>query len=76
MLNIRGFAIAGFQYLRMLFGADTTKPDRYIIGFVSDILNRRVSAIESLLLLEAASERVGLSVRDVDSYIWNRGARG
>ena len=26
-LNIKGFAIAGFQYLRMLFGADTAKPD-------------------------------------------------
>ncbi len=26
MLDIKGFGIAGFQYLRMLFGADTTKP--------------------------------------------------
>ena len=75
-LNIRGFAIAGFQYLRKLFGADTTKPDKYIIRFISDILNRNVSGIESLHLLEAASERVGIPVRDVDSYIWNRGARG
>ena len=63
-LNIRGFAIAGFQYLRMLFGADTTKPDVHIIGFLSEILNRRVSEVEALRLLEAASERVGLSVRD------------
>lgn len=75
ILNIRGFAIAGFQYLRKLFGADTTKPDIYIKRFISDILNRNVSDIESLHLLEAASERVGISVRDVDSYIWNRGAR-
>ena len=39
-LNIRGFGLAGFQYLRMLFGAQTTKPDIYIRRFVSDILNR------------------------------------
>ena len=74
-LKIKGFKLAGFQYLRKLFGADTTKPDIYIKRFISDILNRNVSDIESLHLLEAASERVGISVRDVDSYIWNRGAR-
>lgn len=75
-LNIRGFAIAGFQYLRMLFGADTTKPDVHIIGFLSDILNRRVSAVEALRLLEVASKSLGLSVRDVDTYIWQIRARG
>ena len=60
----------------MLFGADTTKPDVHIIGFLSDILNRRVSAIEALRLLEAASKSLGLSVRDVDTYIWQIRARG
>ena len=75
-LNISGFAIAGFQYLRMLFGADTTKPDVHIIGFLSDLLNRRVSEVEALRLLEAASKRLELSVRDVDTYIWEMRARG
>ena len=75
-LNIKYFKLAGFQYLRMLFGADTTKPDIHIKGFISDILSRNVSDVESLFLLEAASERVGVSVRAVDKYIWNRGARG
>ena len=74
-LNIRGFGPAGFQYLCILFGVDTTKPDIYIIRFVSDLLNRNVSDLEAHALLKAASERVGLSVRAVDSYIWNRGAR-
>ena len=75
-LNIKGFGIAGFQYLCMLFGVNTTKPDIYIIRFVSELLNRNVSALEARDLLEAASERVGLSVRDVDKFIWKRGARG
>ena len=75
-LNIKYFALAGFQYLRILFGADTSKPDVHIIRFVYKILNRNVSGIEALLLLEAASKRLGLSVRSVDSYIWKRGARG
>ena len=74
-LNVRGFALAGFQYLRMLFGAQTTKPDVYIIRFVSDTLHRKVSDVESLHLLEAASECAGLSVRAVDNFIWKSGAR-
>ena len=74
-LGIRGFKIAGFQYLRMLFGADTTKPDVHIIGFIADALNRRVSAYEALALLEAASKRLGHSVREVDSAIWRSRAR-
>ncbi|MCY3740224.1 MAG: hypothetical protein OXH00_04325 [Candidatus Poribacteria bacterium] len=74
-LNIRGFGPAGFQYLCILFGVDTTKPDIYIIRFVSDVLDRIVSDLEAHALLEAACERLGLSVRAVDSYIWNRGAR-
>lgn len=74
-LNIKGFKLAGFQYLRILFGADTTKPDVHIIRFLSDILNRNISGIEALLLLDAASKRLRLSVRAVDSFIWKEGAR-
>ncbi len=74
-LNIKGFGIAGFQYLRMLFGADTTKPDVHIIRYVSEILDRKVSDIEALHLLEASSGLLGLSVRDVDTYIWDIRAR-
>lgn len=74
-LNIKGFGSAGFQYLCILFGVDTTKPDIYIIRFVSDLLNRNVSDLEAHALLEAACKREGLSVRAVDSYIWKRGAR-
>lgn len=75
-LKIKGFGLSGFQYLRMLFGADTTKPDMHIRGFISEVLGRKVSDFMALTLLEAASERAGLSVRDVDMYIWRSRARG
>ncbi len=74
-LNIVGFGIAGFQYLRMLFGADTSKPDVHIIRFVSNLINRNVSPIEALNLLEASSAYLELSVRDVDTFIWEISAR-
>ena len=72
-LNINGFAEAGFQYLCMLFGVDTVKPDKYILEFVSKLLNRNVSNLEACDLLEEASERVGVSARAVDHFIWKRG---
>ena len=75
-LKIKGFGLSGFQYLRMLFGAETTKPDMHIRGFISEVLGRKVSDLTALVLLEAASERACLSVRDVDKYIWRSRARG
>ncbi len=75
-LNIRGFALASFQYLRKLFGADTAIPTVHTRGFISEVLNRNVSDLTALVLLETASERAGLSTRDVDSYIWRRRTRG
>ena len=74
-LNIKGFGIAGFQYLRMLFGADTTKPDVHVIKFVSKLLDRNVLAHEALNILEVSSAQLEHSVRDVDEYIWKISAR-
>lgn len=74
-LGIKGFKLAGFQYLRMLFGADTTKPDVHIRRFIAEALNRRISPSKALALLEAASERLSVSVREVDSAIWRSRAR-
>lgn len=74
-LRIKYFKLAGFQYLRMLFGADTVKPDVHIIRCLSELLSRNISPIESIYVLETASRNAGLSARSVDKYIWNRGAR-
>jgi hypothetical protein len=75
-VGVSGFGIAGFQYLRMLFGADTTKPDTHIISYVSDAVGRPVSDIEALQLLEAAAPLCSIRVRDADTLIWERRARG
>ena len=71
--NINRFAFAGFQYLCMLFGVDTVKPDKYIIEFVSKLLSRKVSDRKAHALLEAACEQVGVSARAVDKFLWKRG---
>jgi hypothetical protein len=73
--TIRGFGLAGFQYLRMLFGANTTKPDLYIRKFVESCIGRLASPVKTLQLLEEAAQRTGIRLRDLDTTIWEIGAR-
>jgi hypothetical protein len=86
-LGIRGFGLSGFQYLRMLFGADTTKPDLRIRQWVSKAIGRHVtftkadsghlvSDLRALALMEGATRALGLSLRDADATIWELLARG
>jgi hypothetical protein len=75
-LGIRGFGLAGFQYLRMLFGANTTKPDIRICQWVAAAVGHPVSPIQALQLLEAAAPEAGASLRDADTTIWEKLARG
>ena len=73
--RIRGFALAGYQYLRMLFGANTTKPDVHICRYVSRCVGHTVSDLEALALLEGASTISGVRLRDLDTTIWETSAR-
>jgi len=75
-VGVRGFGPAGFQYMRMLFGAQTTKPDVHIKRFVSQIVGRNVNELQALELLEQASAKAKLPLREVDGAIWEAGARG
>lgn len=74
--NIRGFALSGFQYLRLLFGADTVQPDIHLHRRMAQWLGHPVSATRALELLEAAAPQAGLRLRDLDATIWDAGARG
>lgn len=71
--RIKGFGVAGFQYLRMLFNAETVKPDVWIKRFVSAHVGRNVSDLKALELLEMAAPLAGVrSLRDLDTTIWER----
>jgi len=74
-VGVPGFGLAGFQYLRMLFGAQTTKPDVHIVGYVSKVLGRTVSDIGALYTLERAAEIANLPLRWLDAAIWTQSAR-
>ena len=75
-LGIRGFGLAGFQYLRMLFGANTTKPDLHIWRYVAKCIGHEVSPTQALLLLESAASKAPVLLRDLNTTVWERSARG
>ena len=70
-LNIKGVWIATFQWLRMLFGADTSKPDVHIMNFINDTIDQKLSESECVLLIEGVALHLEVSERDVDGAIWN-----
>jgi hypothetical protein len=75
IVAVRGFGLSGFQYMRMLLGVQTTKPDVHVIRFVSKAVGHKVNDVAALTLLEDAAEKAGLPLREVDGAIWNTGAR-
>lgn len=74
-ISIPGFKLAGFQFMRMVFGADTVKPDVHVINYVSEAIGRRVSDKASIKMLEDAAHQLGMSVRSIEQKLWRIGAR-
>ena len=74
-LNIKGCRIACFQWLRMLFGADTAKPDVHIVNFLSENLGKKVSKIEAVYLMEKSASRASISTQLIDHLIWRMKAK-
>jgi hypothetical protein len=73
-IGIKGFKISGFQYLRMLFGAQTAKPDVHLINYVSEIIGYKIDDIQTLFILEKIAKDNNLPLRDLDSEIWSKRA--
>jgi hypothetical protein len=80
-LDVRGFGLAGFQYLRMLMGADTVKPDVHVLRYVERVLGRPVTAsasqcVQAVYALERAGELLGHPVKSIDVAIWSLQRQG
>jgi len=76
MLGINGFKLAGFQYLRMLFEAETVKPDVHIIRYVESVLDKPIAGwpsreVQAVYAMERAAELLGRSARAIDVAIWH-----
>ncbi|MDT2565842.1 hypothetical protein [Enterococcus avium] len=74
IFKIKGIGIATFQYLRILSGAQTCKPDVHIKNFLNDVLGRKIgkkiseeSAVRAVAQL---AQSIDKDTRIVDNAIW------
>jgi hypothetical protein len=70
-----------FVYGRMLAGEDDVKPDRMVLGFVSDVVERRMtdSGLARAIVRRAwaivQQDHPGLTMTALDAAIWRHQAR-
>jgi hypothetical protein len=69
-LRIPTLTLAGFQYLRMLLGANTLRPTPHLRRYILKVVGRPVSDVEAILLLEEAAPLVPLRLRDITGARW------
>ncbi len=68
--GVSGIGLATFQYLRMMLGVPTVKPDIHITRAIEKALGTKQTMIMSIRLLERASKKLGLDPTFVDHNIW------
>jgi hypothetical protein len=68
--NVKGIAFTTYQYLRMLCGSDTVKPDVHVLRIIENGLGRRVSPKDTVLMIENISKEIKCKARDLDHAIW------
>lgn len=68
--NVPGIGLATFQYIRMMLGAKTVKPDVHIKRIVSHVLNKKINDINTITLFEKACNELKLNTAAVEHSLW------
>lgn len=70
--GVKGIGLATYQYLRMMLGVPTVKPDVHIRRAVSTAIEKKVNDIYAIELIERASEELGHPAILIDNYLWKK----
>lgn len=74
IFKIKGIGIATFQYLRILSGAQTCKPDIHIKNFLNNVLDRKkgkkFSEESAVRAVTQLAESIDKDTRLLDNAIW------
>ena len=68
--NVSGIGFTTFQYIRLMCGADTIKPDIYLKRSVKGAVGRAVTEAETVQIVEGAAKQLAISARQLDYAIW------
>ncbi|WP_265458596.1 hypothetical protein [Enterococcus sp. HY326] len=70
IFKVNGIGVATFQYLRILLGVNTCKPDVHIKNFILEVLKKEFSEEKAIRAIEKVSNKLGKDTRIVDNAIW------
>lgn len=70
---VQGLGLAGFQHLRVLYGANTARPDVTTGRYVAVAIGRPVADVQGLRLLEEAAQLAQVKLADIDPVAWSAG---
>lgn len=73
--NVQGIGIATYQYIRMMLGAKTVKPDVYIKRYISSVLNKNLNEKDIIDIFEKACHSKNIDVSQADHSLWKQNAR-
>lgn len=73
--NVQGIGIATYQYIRMMLGAKTVKPDVYIKRYINSVLNKKLNEKDLIDIFERACHSNNIDVSQADHSLWKQNAR-
>jgi len=70
ILPIDGMGFATSQYIRKMLGVDSVKPDVHIKRSIFEGIGEKMSDKKTVLFIEKAAEKMGLTATALDHAIW------
>lgn len=73
--NVPGIGIATYQYIRMMLGAKTVKPDVYIKRYIYSVLGKKINEKDMVDIFEKACNSNNIDVSQADHSLWMQNAK-
>lgn len=73
--NVAGIGIATYQYIRMMLGVKTVKPDVYIKRYVQSVLNKKLNEKDLIDIFEKSCNSANIDVAQADHSLWKQYAK-
>jgi len=68
--SVKGIGFVTYQYLRLMCGADTTKPDVHLKSAVKEGTGNKLPEAEVVQVVEQSAKRMNVKARQLDYALW------
>lgn len=70
--NVPGIGVATYQYIRMMLGAKTVKPDVHIKRDIFSVLNKKLNDYDTIDIFEKACNSQNIDISKADRSLWKK----